>query len=78
MNLQNLVLSAGLLILLISFSVLASMISHTPLNKFFFEQTGQFAQAFWNLRSLDVFIQVMLIFSASLGVLTFFARRENR
>jgi|GEM_PF-5056471 len=31
----------------------------------------------WGLRRLDVLVQVMLIFSAALGILTFFAERKE-
>jgi hypothetical protein len=65
-------LKLGAFVLFASFIVLSLMVA-APAVKSAFPRTGQFATALWNFRRLDVYLQVMLIFASSLGVLTFFA-----
>lgn len=68
----------GATLLAVVFLGIGFVISQPPMAKFMFDQSGQFKFAFWNLRRLDVMVQIALIFTSSLGVLVFFAEKEKK
>ena len=78
MDLKNLLILSGGGLLVLAFAFLALLISHFPLTPFFFGGTASFSKALWDLRAADILLQVVLIFTAALGILTFFEVRGGR
>lgn len=72
MSTKKLLIISGALLLSVSFVLLGFLISHDPLLPFTFSRIGTFNEALWNARRADVLIQVVLIFTSALGILTFF------
>lgn len=77
MNLKRSILLLGGATLIAAFALLASFVSRAPLTPFS-AATATFAEALWSVRKVDVLLQVMLVFTASLGILTFFETKERQ
>ncbi len=71
MRLKDQVYFAGGCLLVLAFLFIGFLTSHLPLTQFFLKATGTFNSALWDLRRLDVLVQILLIFTAALGILVF-------
>jgi len=78
MNARNIVAALSLCILFLAFLVIGMSIYNVPALPFGILNLGNFNYALWNFRKLDVIVQVVLIFTAAMGILVFFAEKNNK
>ena len=78
MNARNIVVALSLCLLCLSFFVIGMSVYSVPALPFGILNIGNFNFALWNFRKLDVIVQVVLIFTAAMGILVFFAENNKK
>lgn len=78
MNIKNIFSAVGAIILLIAFVMIGYNLSSLNFVLPSLIRRIDFSHALWSLRRLEIFLQVMLIFTCALGILAFFAERDKK
>jgi hypothetical protein len=78
MSTRNIVPALSLCLLFLAFLVIGMSVYSVPALPFGMINIGNFNFALWNFRKLDVIVQVMLIFTAAMGILVFFAEKNEK
>ena len=78
MSTRNIVAALSLCLLILAFFVIGMSVYYVPALPFGILNIGNFNFALWNFRKLDMIVQVVLIFTAAMGVLVFFAEKEEK
>ncbi len=78
MSVKNIVLLLSAVLLLLSFLVIGLSLYSVPALPFAIINLGDFHHVLWNFRKLDTIVQAVLIFSAAMGILVFFAERNKQ
>lgn len=78
MNIKNLVMLLSLGLLFLSFLAVGYYLYSVPALPFAIVDLGDFHHVLWNFRKLDTIVQAVLIFTAAMGILVFFAERNKQ
>ena len=78
MNVRNIVAALALCLLFLAFFVIGMSVYSVPALPFGILNIGNFNFALWNFRKLDVIVQAVLIFTAAMGILVFFAEKDSK
>jgi hypothetical protein len=78
MNIKNIVKLTAVILLAAVFVLLGYMLVQVPALHYVSGITAEFSKVLWNERRLDVMLQVMLIFTCSMGILVFFSGKEGK
>jgi len=78
MNKRRLLIGFGAAVSVMTFSALGFILLSTPFIPSLNAEVATFSTALWKLRAVDIFVQVMIIFAAAMGILVFFNERDGK